>query len=177
MSEYIVTDSELSSISDAIKAKSGGSGSLVFPSGFLSEIQTIPNMDTLLASGTYTKTDSATKPLELKIPVSFTGTPTEAYIIVSEDVGSGTNRVLQCWGRLTTDKQVIQDNFPKWPADGRLKLSLGYGKNTNNNDYVVNTGGAYFSDSTHTYLIGGTINSSYYFKDTTYNWYIWGTKT
>lgn len=179
---YLVDGDDLTYEANQIRAKTGGSSPIEFVAGkgFGDYIDAIPSGGggtILLASGTYTKTDNATKPLELKIPVSFTGTPTEAYIIVSEDVGSGTNRILQCWGQLSTDKQVIQDNFPKWPADGRLQLGLGYGKNTSNADYIVKTGGAYFSDSTHTYLVGGTISSQYQFKNTTYNWYIWGYDT
>lgn len=40
MAEYIVTDSELTSIADAIRVKSGTSGSLAFPNGFIDAIET-----------------------------------------------------------------------------------------------------------------------------------------
>lgn len=36
-------DSDLTSVADAIRAKSGGSGQLAFPSGFVSEIGNIPS--------------------------------------------------------------------------------------------------------------------------------------
>lgn len=36
-------DSDLTSVANAIRAKSGGSSSLAFPSGFVSEIQAIPS--------------------------------------------------------------------------------------------------------------------------------------
>ena len=36
-------DSDLTSVADAIRAKSGGSGQLAFPAGFVSEIQAIPS--------------------------------------------------------------------------------------------------------------------------------------
>lgn len=39
--DYLVTDTELTSVADAIRAKSGGSSSLTFPSGFISAIQGI----------------------------------------------------------------------------------------------------------------------------------------
>jgi hypothetical protein len=42
MSDYIVTDTELTSVADAIRAKSGGNTSLAFPGGFVSEIESIP---------------------------------------------------------------------------------------------------------------------------------------
>lgn len=53
-------DSDLTSVANAIRAKSGGSGSLAFPSGFVSEIGNIPSGGggglTTIASGTYTGT-------------------------------------------------------------------------------------------------------------------------
>lgn len=36
-------DADLTSVADAIRAKSGGSGQLAFPAGFVSEIQAIPS--------------------------------------------------------------------------------------------------------------------------------------
>lgn len=41
MSNYIVDGSDLTSIANAIRAKSGGSSQLIFPAGFVSEIQSI----------------------------------------------------------------------------------------------------------------------------------------
>ena len=41
-------DSDLTSVADAIRAKSGGSGQLAFPAGFVSEIGSIPSGETYL---------------------------------------------------------------------------------------------------------------------------------
>lgn len=41
MSNYIVDGSDLTSVANAIRAKSGGSSQLTFPAGFVSEIQSI----------------------------------------------------------------------------------------------------------------------------------------
>ena len=41
MAKYIVTDTSLSSIADAIRTKGNTSGSLAFPSGFVSAINDI----------------------------------------------------------------------------------------------------------------------------------------
>lgn len=41
MANYIVSDTDLTSIADAIRAKSGGSSQLAFPAGFVSEIGSI----------------------------------------------------------------------------------------------------------------------------------------
>lgn len=43
MSNYIVDGSDLTSVANAIRARSGGSSQLAFPSGFVSEIQSIPS--------------------------------------------------------------------------------------------------------------------------------------
>lgn len=43
MSNYIVDGSDLTSVANAIRAKSGGSGQLAFPAGFVSEIGAIPS--------------------------------------------------------------------------------------------------------------------------------------
>jgi hypothetical protein len=50
-------DSDLTSVANAIRAKSGGSSQLAFPAGFVSEIGNIPSgggATALIASGTYT---------------------------------------------------------------------------------------------------------------------------
>lgn len=43
MSNYIVDGTDLTSVADAIRAKSGGSGQLAFPADFVSEIGNIPS--------------------------------------------------------------------------------------------------------------------------------------
>lgn len=43
MSNYLVDGADLTSVADAIRAKSGGSSQLAFPAGFVSEIQAIPS--------------------------------------------------------------------------------------------------------------------------------------
>ena len=45
MSDYLVTDTELTSIADAIRTKGGTSASLTFPSAFVSAINNIPTGD------------------------------------------------------------------------------------------------------------------------------------
>lgn len=43
MANYIASDTDLTAVADAIRAKSGGSSQLAFPAGFVSEIQAIPS--------------------------------------------------------------------------------------------------------------------------------------
>jgi hypothetical protein len=42
MANYIASDTDLTAVANAIRAKSGGSSQLAFPAGFVSEIQAIP---------------------------------------------------------------------------------------------------------------------------------------
>lgn len=42
MADYLVTDTELTSVADAIRTKGGTSASLAFPSGFVTAVQNIP---------------------------------------------------------------------------------------------------------------------------------------
>lgn len=44
MARYLVTDAELTSVANAIRAKGGTSGQLVFPTGFVSAVQSLPQM-------------------------------------------------------------------------------------------------------------------------------------
>ena len=56
---YLTTDSDLTSVANAIRAKSGGSGQLAFPAGFVSEINAIPSGgggDALEIKGVYSVT-------------------------------------------------------------------------------------------------------------------------
>jgi len=43
MADYLVTDTELTSIADAIRTKGGTSASLTFPTGFVNAIDAIPS--------------------------------------------------------------------------------------------------------------------------------------
>ena len=42
MANYIVTDTELTSVADMIRSKAGTSASLSFPNGFVSAVEAIP---------------------------------------------------------------------------------------------------------------------------------------
>lgn len=57
MSNYLTTDTELTSIANAIRTKGGTSGQLTYPSGFISAIENIPT-----GGGTYSETLLWTNP-------------------------------------------------------------------------------------------------------------------
>ena len=50
MSDYLTTDTELQSIANAIRTKSGVSGSLVYPTGFISAIESISTGETVVSN-------------------------------------------------------------------------------------------------------------------------------
>lgn len=54
MADYLVTDTELTSIADAIRTKGGTSADLSFPTGFVSAIEAIASGNAHLCSGSLT---------------------------------------------------------------------------------------------------------------------------
>lgn len=65
MAEYITTDTELTSVADAIRAKGGTSAALAYPAGFVSAINNIPSGGggssyTLLATQEFTVSTTST---------------------------------------------------------------------------------------------------------------------
>lgn len=160
-------DTDLTSVANAIRAKSGGSSQLAFPSGFVSEIQAIPSGGKevkLLASGTYTKTDNASKPYEVRIPVSFTGTPTQVYVYAPNPI-SGKKQTIQ-WIKQFGLEQEAAANFARalavtvyYAANGATGAQYGNGLNFVTNNTILNC---------------GVTSYDYQDLDNTYNWYIWG---
>jgi len=58
MADYLTTDTELTSVANAIRTKGGTSAPLVYPTGFVSAIQAIPTGGTLQSNKTVTPTTS-----------------------------------------------------------------------------------------------------------------------
>ena len=160
-------DGDLTSVADAIRAKSGGSSQLAFPAGFVSEIQAISSGGKevkLLASGTYTKTDNASSPYAVRIPVSFTGTPTQVYVYAPNPI-SGKKQTIQ-WIRQFVLEQEAAANFARaleaavyYTASGGTGAQHGAGLDFVNNNTILNC---------------GIVSYDYPDLDNTYNWYIWG---
>lgn len=80
MAMYLATDSEITSIADAIRTKGGTSAALVFPSDFVSAIQNIPTGITptgtsvITANGVYDVTSFASASVSVPTGVTPTGT-------------------------------------------------------------------------------------------------------
>ena len=80
MAMYLATDSEITSIADAIRTKGGTSAALVFPSDFVSAIQNIPTGITptgtsvITANGVYDVTSFASASVSVPTGITPTGT-------------------------------------------------------------------------------------------------------
>lgn len=98
MSNYLVSDTDLGAIADAIRAKSGGSGQLAFPAGFVSEIGDIPSDTpiyglaslTAWSSGVSGKTELIAKLPDL---AHLTLPDTSTVTLTKIDIQCGTNSV------------------------------------------------------------------------------------
>ena len=80
MSNYIVTGEQLTSIANAIRAKSGGESQLAFPTGFVSECGGIDAFGDYAVSQTGTTYDSSS--------ISHIIVPANSYTDVSFDIGA-----------------------------------------------------------------------------------------
>lgn len=170
MANYIVDGADLTSVANAIRAKSGGSGQLAFPAGFVSEIGNIPSGGgggtgyTLLASGSYTYSGSATG--FVNIPVTYTGTPVYAYAVADTIVPS-TNQSY-CF-------VILKNNFQFLPYMNNGAVGVVSAVNTSG---VINTNAMNSSvNITSNTLTLSRVNNTYLIQPNTYNWYIYGVTT
>lgn len=84
MSDYLVTDTELTSIADAIRTKGGTSADLSFPTGFVSAINAISGGGGLeYEEGTWTPTTD-TNGNDIEIPFQNTHTEPPSIVIISD---------------------------------------------------------------------------------------------
>lgn len=87
MSNYIVSDTDLTSVADAIRTKAGTNSSLIFPSGFITAINNITTSagpalgtKTITTNGTYTATDESLQgysSVTVNIPYDWIGEKAE----------------------------------------------------------------------------------------------------
>lgn len=168
-------DSDLTSVANAIRAKSGGSSQLAFPSEFVSEIQSIVAGGglTLLKSGTFTKSSGT----YLNIPVSYTGTP--VYVFVAEQtVADATDQVMGCVRCLASIGSDMATDFGNRMKNGSIKgYAVAYCKNASNSVSIQapmpnsSNLGQWVVDNTKIYF-GKPGN--YTWRNTGYDWYIYG---
>lgn len=71
MSDYLVTDTELTSVADAIRTKGGTSANLSFPTGFVSAINDISTGASNIVSGTLTIASDRTSNVVIATPTDL----------------------------------------------------------------------------------------------------------
>lgn len=163
---YLTDGDDLTRVANAIRAKSGGSSQLAFPSGFVSEIGNIPSGGgglTLLASGSYTQVSG----IDLTIPVTFTGTPKLFVVCVDEELENvGQSLAAAMWvGDLNNDYASF---FP----DGFVETKVKTANNTYGYYYINPGGSTAYINSTQIKLY--RTSNNYPWKPNDYNWYIYG---
>lgn len=111
-----VQDSSLTAVADAIRAKSGGSGQLAFPSGFVNEIGNIPS------GGNFTLIGQATLNLE-----EYTNTQEDE----TTDTGINISKTDYAWGYITVTCDTAITTSTEWGATFAI-----FGRNQYKNMYA-----------------------------------------
>lgn len=157
-------DADLLSVANAIRAKSGGSGSLAFPAGFVSEIGSISGGggggSANFAYGTYTPT---ARRLTMSFDVGFTGVTGVAITPTSETPLKS--------GGLTTGGGVMTTNKYYKVQTSRSNSA---GASWNNVNAVASTQG--ISQSGTTVTVTHTATQGY-FEAIEYSWFAWKEET
>lgn len=168
MAEYLINGSTLTAIGDAIRAKTGGV-SLMTPAQMVTEIGNIPtgggggSGETLLESGSYTYDGSGANN-KMRIPVTFSGTATRAFVVARE-IPSGLARTF-LWlnGNLTFVDPV--GSFASTTITRKVAAN-GNQSNDANASLVLENGK----------IVCGAASGAYYPAAVTYDWYVWGYTT
>ena len=116
---------------------------------------------TLLASGSYTKTNYSSDNTKVDIPVSFTGTPTMVFV---ESIPLDATAQTYQW--------IRQDDLPasvELDAYFHMDVYVSAGGSVGSG-----TGGNITFQSNNTILRCNNHSSSYRVQNNTYDWYIWG---
>lgn len=103
---YLTDGDDLTSVANAIRAKSGGSSQLAFPAGFVSGIQAIPSGGGVELLATATATEPVTA---FKIDYDQSMDGYELFLIEVEGTASGTNMFI-CPQVNSTDQKTYYGN-------------------------------------------------------------------
>lgn len=168
-------DTDLTSVANAIRAKSGGSSQLTFPAGFVSEIQSIVSgggaNETLLASGTYTVT-SAQSSITIATGVATTAKTTKALVV--GDLTSASSGFMKYFSVVYIDgpqtlKDTASTNFPKCRYYNQSATGGGI---VNYQSGSASTTCCYISSNKE--IVCRQWSANYKIQPATYSWYIWG---
>lgn len=127
MANYIVTDTELTSIANAIRAKGGTSGSLVFPSGFVSAIENISGGG---LPDAYQEVDYLQSTGTQYIDTGLTGDIDTEWIVEFSDFDRNGNNYAGPFGIAATGAKVIV------VCGGQVRVYTSFG---NKQDVYYNT--------------------------------------
>ena len=164
MAEYLIQDTTLDAIADAINAKTGGSSAMT-PAQMVTEIGSIPSGGggglQLLASGSYTNASTTTA---VTIPVSYSGTA-KMVLVTKDEVDADLGEMIAWWYLVNYEPSRAFNIFGVINSITRYKTATG-------NPTTL------FSNSSTT-LTSTTIRvaqygPSYPVQSGDYNWYIWG---
>lgn len=164
MADYLIQDSTLTDIADAIRAKTGNSATMT-PSEMPTEIGSIQTGGgggfELLASGVYNHAITGTS-TTVTIPVSYTGT---AYAVYVEAERVADTAQTFAWLMYINRSNIGNELLPH-SAMCRSYTAANALVNTNHPAFYN------FTDNTSIYV--GQQSSGYPVRPGQYHWYIWG---
>lgn len=165
MSNYIASSTDLTAVANAIRAKSGGSSQLAFPTGFVSEIGNIsagaplPSGVTKISGGTFTFASNTA--LTAQIPHDL-GVVPKAVVVWASDSNSNdtlfhSGALIACRIDTSGNTYYAMRNFSYKSSASAADASYGY-LFTSLSDALSST---FFSFNN---------GSRYYLAGATYNW-------
>lgn len=168
-------DSDLTSVANAIRAKSGGSSQLAFPAGFVSEIQSIVAgggaNERLLASGTYTVT-AAQSSITIATNVAAAAKTTKALVV--GDLTSASSGFMKYFSVVYVNepqalKDAVGQNYPKCRYYNSAATGGGV---VNYQSASASTPCCYISANKE--IVCRQWSANYKIQPATFSWYIWG---
>ena len=167
MSDYLIHDSTLEDIADAIRSKTGGS-SLINPEDMPTEIASIsgggslPSSISKIDGGTFT---FASNTSTTNAPISHNlGEAPKCFVIWADDLDlstAGNNAVIR--------GAFIRDASQSTTGSYLYQMNV---YNGNMNPYTRNIGNNY-SDYANESTISFNVGNNYYVATNTYNWLAW----
>lgn len=153
MSDYKVTDSELTGIANAIRTKGGTSSPLVFPNGFSSAIADIPSgggstlvQKTITQNGTYDPSDDSADGYSLVTVNVGSVSGNITYGFAEPDPQSGSEQDLYVHVSSISDFTILNPFYNGYNAS-----SFFAGQNTNDAYKAFNNSNDYWSTSDHNF--------------------------
>lgn len=113
-------DADLTSVANAIRAKSGGSGQLAFPAGFVSEIGNIPSGGgggaSNVVTGTFKGTTGNTS-LDITLNYSGNGYPIMVVIMPAEGASNDNGTFYNTMQRYAVNSYIVTKSYIQTPPD------------------------------------------------------------